>query len=197
MHVGSERHCACPQDDRTAYNQSMIRLIAAGDRKLMRRLNQWHAPRWIRKWMILATRAGDGWLWIALAFVLLLFGGSRRFDALGAAFASLAAGQIAFLVLKQLIGRERPCATEQHCWAKLLPPDRFSFPSGHTITAFSIAVPIGLYYPSLLAGLIFCALSIAFSRVLLGLHYLSDVLAGVLIGCSIGIGAFSLLGPGL
>jgi undecaprenyl-diphosphatase len=175
----------------------MIRMIHAGDRKVMLRLNQWPAPKWIRKWMVLATRAGDGWLWIALAFVLLLAGGSRRFDALGAAFASLAAGQLLFLVLKQCIGRERPCATEQHCWARLLPPDRFSFPSGHTITAFAVAVPIGLYYTSLLPGLIFCAMSIASSRVLLGLHYLSDVLAGIVIGCAVGIGAFSLLGPGL
>ena len=177
--------------------EGMIRLITAGDRKVMLRLNQWAAPRWIREWMMLATWAGDGWLWIALAFVLLLAGGASRFDALGAAFASLAVGQVLFFVLKQAIGRERPCATEQHCWARLLPPDRFSFPSGHTITAFAVAVPIGLYYPSLLAGLIFCAMSIAASRVLLGLHYLSDVLAGILIGCAVGLTAFSLLGPGL
>jgi len=147
--------------------------------------------------MVIATRAGDGWLWIALALVLLLAGGAPRFDALGAAFASMIAGQLLFLVMKHLIGRERPCATEQHCWARLLPPDRFSFPSGHTITAFAVAVPIGLYYPSLLAGLIFCALSIASSRVLLGLHYLSDVLAGIAIGCMVGLASFSILGPGL
>lgn len=175
----------------------MIRLIHAGDRKVMLRLNQWQAPRWIREWMMFATRAGDGWLWIALALILLLAGGDRRFDALGAAFASLIAGQVLFLVLKHWIGRERPCATEQHCWARLLPPDRFSFPSGHTITAFAVAVPIGLYYPTLLAGLIFCAMSIAASRVLLGLHYLSDVLAGIVIGCVVGLAAFSVLGPGL
>jgi len=163
----------------------------------MRRLNRWAAPRWIRQWMIIATRAGDGWLWMAIAAVVFLFGGDTRYAALETAFASLVVGQAAFLVLKQIIGRERPCATEQHCWAKLLPPDRFSFPSGHTITAFSLALPIGLYYPTLLAGLIFCALSIAASRILLGLHYLSDVLAGILIGCAVGVAAWSLLTPGL
>jgi undecaprenyl-diphosphatase len=175
----------------------MIRLIHAGDRKVMLRLNQWYAPRWIRKWMVLATRAGDGWLWIAVALVLALAGGALRFEALGAALASLLAGQFLFLVLKRWIGRERPCATEEHCWARLLPPDRFSFPSGHTITAFAVAVPIGLFYPSLLAGLIFCAVSIASSRVLLGLHYLSDVLVGIVIGCAVGVASFSILGPGL
>ncbi len=168
----------------------MIRLITAGDRKLMRRLNRWEAPYWIRKWMVVASRGGDGWLWSAIGLILMLFGGLRRFDALEAAFVSVGVGQLTFLILKRIIGRERPCATEPHCWALLLPPDRFSFPSGHTITAFAIALPLGLYYPALLAGLVFCACSVAASRVILGLHYLSDVIAGVLIGAAIGIAAF-------
>jgi undecaprenyl-diphosphatase len=169
---------------------NMIRLITAGDRKLMRRLNQWEAPHWIRKWMLFASRGGDGWLWSAIGLILLFFGGARRFDALGAGFVSVGAGQLAFFVLKRVIGRERPCATEPHCWSILLPPDRFSFPSGHTITAFAIAISLGLYYPALLLGLVFCALSVGASRMILGLHYLSDVLAGILIGVTIGVAAF-------
>jgi undecaprenyl-diphosphatase len=53
--------------------------------------------------------------------------------------------------------------------------------------AFAITASIGLYYPALLAGLIFCATSVAASRVLLGLHYLTDVLAGIALGCLIGM----------
>lgn len=172
-------------------------MIVAGDRKVMLRVNHWAAPRWIQKWMTTASRAGDGWLWIAIGAVLLCFGGDRRYDALGAAFLSMASGLGMFWLLKRLTGRERPCSMEAHCWSKLLPPDRFSFPSGHTITAFAVAVPLGLFYPSLLAGLIFCAVSVALSRVLLGLHFLSDVLAGILIGCTLGVVSFSLLGAGL
>jgi len=172
----------------------MIRLIAAGDRKLMRRLNRWDAPGWIRKWMVLATRAGDGWLWIALGLVLMAFGGAQRWDAVESALGAVFVGQAAFMALKRITGRERPCATEFHCWSRLLPPDRFSFPSGHTITAFCVAVPVGLYYPALMAGLLFCALSVASSRLLLGLHYLSDVLAGIVIGTGIGYAAFVLSG---
>jgi undecaprenyl-diphosphatase len=168
----------------------MIRLINMGDRKIMRRLNRWEAPHWIRKWMVLASRGGDGWLWSVIGLVLLLFGGSRRFDALGAGVVSVGVGQLTFFVMKRMIGRERPCATEAHCWAILLPPDRFSFPSGHTITAFAIAFSLGLYYPGLLAGFIFCAVSVAASRVILGLHYISDVLAGILIGTAVGVAAF-------
>jgi undecaprenyl-diphosphatase len=59
---------------------------------------------------------------------------------------------------------------------------QFSFPSGHTITAFSVAVSLSLFYPELTVGLLFCAVSVAASRILLGMHFLSDVLAGAAIG---------------
>ncbi len=85
-------------------------------------------------------------------------------------------GIAAFIFLKKCANRQRPCAIEPHCWATLLPPDRFSFPSGHTITAFAVALSLAGFYPSLLVGLLFCASSIAVSRILLGMHFLSDVL---------------------
>jgi undecaprenyl-diphosphatase len=172
----------------------MIRLISAGDRKLMLRVNRWEAPQWIRRWMLLASKGGDGWLWSVIGLILLLFGGSQRYDALTAGFEAVGVSQITFFVLKRVIGRERPCAIEPHCWSLLLPPDRFSFPSGHTMTAFAIALALGLYYPSLLIGLVFCAASVGASRVILGLHYLSDVVVGVLIGSAIGI-AMAEWGP--
>jgi undecaprenyl-diphosphatase len=172
----------------------MIRLIAAGDRKLMLRVNQWPAPRWIRNWMMWASRAGDGWLWIGVGLIVVLLGGSDRFQALEAGLLAVGAGLAGFFMLKRITGRERPCALETHCWADLLPPDRFSFPSGHTITAFAVAISIGGYYPALLIGLLFCALSVAASRILLGLHYLSDVLAGMAIGAGFGLAAIGWFG---
>ncbi len=138
--------------------------------------------------MVGASRAGDGWGWMIVGLGVLLWGGATRFRALEAALISVFSGQVLFTVLKRVTGRARPCATEAHSWATLLPPDRFSFPSGHTITAFAVAVPLGLFYPAMLAGLTFCAMSVASSRILLGLHYLSDVIAGIAIGCLIGMG---------
>jgi undecaprenyl-diphosphatase len=171
----------------------MIQYIANGDRRIMLRVNRWRAPTWVQRWMVFASRGGDGWLWSAVGLVLLLFGGPRRSEALRAGFVATAVSQAAFFVMKRCFGRERPCATEPHCWATLLPPDRFSFPSGHTMTAFAITFALGSYYPNLLAGLIFCAISVAASRVMLGLHYLSDVVAGMVVGSAIGIGAALLL----
>jgi undecaprenyl-diphosphatase len=129
-------------------------------------------------WMLMATRGGDGWLWLALGLAVALYGGPERLHALLAATLAVAAGIILFITLKHAFRRERPCGLEPHCWAELLPPDQFSFPSGHSITAFAVAVSLGGFYPELLPALLFCAISIAASRVVLGMHFLSDVLAG-------------------
>ncbi len=161
---------------------AMLDYIAHRDHTLMRRVNRWHAPRWIRAWMLCATRGGEGWLWYTLGAVFLLTGGPRRFHAVAAAALAAALGVTLFLRLKKAAARRRPCAFEPHCWAILLPPDQFSFPSGHTITAFAVAVSLSRFYPELSLGLFFCALSIAASRILLGMHFLSDVLAGAAIG---------------
>jgi undecaprenyl-diphosphatase len=171
---------------------SVLNLIASGDYRLMRRVNRWHAPRWIRVWMLCATRGGDGWLWYALGLIIALAGGPHRFAAAGSAALAAGAGIAVFLKVKKLAGRKRPCAIESHCWASLLPPDQFSFPSGHTITAFSVTVALAQFYPALLIGLLFCAVSVAASRIVLGMHFLSDVLAGAAIGALLGLTSASL-----
>ena len=166
--------------------------VQAGDHRLMHHVNRWRPPRWMRLWMIAATRGGDGWLWYAMGLVVALFGGSERFHALLAAAASVSVGIVLFRNLKRAFGRKRPCALEPHCWATLLPPDQFSFPSGHTITAFAVTVSLGMFYPAMLPGLFFCAVSVALSRILLGMHFLSDVLAGAALGTALGYGFATL-----
>jgi len=101
-----------------------------------------------------------------------------------------AAGILTFYAIKKAVGRKRPCTLEPHCWSTLLPPDQFSFPSGHSITAFAVATSLALSYPALMAVLLFCALSVAVSRIVLGMHFLSDVLVGALLGTLLGYGAF-------
>ena len=164
--------------------------IQSNDYRLMRRVHHWRAPRWFRIAMIVATRGGDGWLWYAFGLILLLAGGEHRFAAIGAAATSAAAGIFIFRALKHTSRRKRPCEIEPHCWASILPPDKYSFPSGHAITAFAVAVSVGMFYPYLLACLVFAALMIAASRIALGMHFLSDVAAGIVLGAALGAASF-------
>jgi undecaprenyl-diphosphatase len=165
-----------------SFTQAIIGFGTRTDYSLMRRVNRWSAPKWFRVWMLIATRGGDGWLWWATGMAVAIFGGADRVPALCTAALAVTTGILLFRKLKRMIGRKRPCTLEPHCWATLLPPDQFSFPSGHTITAFAMAVSLGGFYPALLPGLLFCAASVAASRILLGLHFLTDVIAGAALG---------------
>ena len=166
--------------------------LSAPDYFLMLRLNRWRPPRWIRVWMLVASRAGDGWLWWCCGLAVLVSRDSARHQAIAAAALAVVAGIITFKVLKRSVGRRRPCALEPHCWANLLPPDQFSFPSGHSITAFAVAVSLGTFYPAALPVLMFCAVSVAISRLLLGMHFLTDVVAGAALGTTLGYSAARL-----
>jgi undecaprenyl-diphosphatase len=170
----------------------MLQFIATRDLKLMRKVNKWPAPRWVRRLAIAATRAGDGWLWYLTGLSILLLGGAERLTAVASAGSAALVGVGLFTSLKKLSGRKRPCEIEPHCWATLLPPDQFSFPSGHTITAFAVAIALGEFYPALLPPLLVCALLIATSRILLGMHFLSDVVVGALLGAGLALTSHSL-----
>jgi undecaprenyl-diphosphatase len=173
-------------------HQTMLHYITTRDHRIMRRVNKWPAPKWVRLWAIAATRAGDGWLWYLTGLAILLFGGRERLTAIAAAGSAALVGVGVFTSIKKLSGRKRPCEIEPHCWARLLPPDQFSFPSGHTITAFAVALGVSAFYPMLAPLLIFAALSIAVSRILLGMHFLSDVVVGAIIGSGLALTSYSV-----
>jgi undecaprenyl-diphosphatase len=141
--------------------------------------------------MIAATRLGDGGLWYSLAALLLVFGGPQRYAAVSAAAMAATVGVGVFKLLKRLSHRKRPCQLEPHCWSKVLPPDKFSFPSGHTMTAFSIALVLSYFYRGVEIPVYFFACSIAISRIVLGMHFLSDVLAGAILGIGLGCAALT------
>jgi len=140
--------------------------------------------------MLSSTRGGDGWFWALCGLALLASNEPEKSAALLAAGIAVAAGILVFTVLKRAVNRRRPCELEPHCWATLLPPDQFSFPSGHSITAFAVAIPLSLFYPMLAPLLLSVAAMIALSRMMLGMHFLTDVMAGSAIGSGLGIAAY-------
>ncbi|NLW88746.1 MAG: phosphatase PAP2 family protein [Clostridiaceae bacterium] len=127
-----------------------------------------------------------GIIWLAVAITLYVTKISREatFCILGALFSSVF---IANIVLKRAMKRERPFLIRDDRQTIIAPPDDFSFPSGHTYSSFAAATAILMYAPRLgIIALVYAA-GIAFSRLYLYVHYLSDVLFGILFGVGTGI----------
>jgi undecaprenyl-diphosphatase len=169
------------------------RTLSAPDYNLMRRLNRWSAPRWIRWWMLLATRAGDGWLWGMIGIAVIFSTDAQRFRAIEAAACAVAIGIIIFHKVKRVVCRIRPRDIEPHCWANIITTDKFSFPSGHSTTAFAVALSLGSFYPEILPVLLILAANVAISRVIVGMHFLSDVIVGSGAGALLGYAAYRLV----
>lgn len=167
--------------------------LATSDKRLMRRINRWQAPRWFRWWMLLATRAGDGWLWGLIGVAVLLSADANRYRAIEAAACAVACGIAMFHKVKRIFCRTRPRDIEPHCWANIVTRDRFSFPSGHSTTAFAVALSLGSFYPEILPLLLVLAANVAISRVVVGMHFLSDVLVGSGAGALLGYVAFRMI----
>jgi undecaprenyl-diphosphatase len=165
-------------------------LALASDDRLSGRLVEWRAPRWVRVWMLTATRLGDGGIWILTA-VLLAASGLRGLQVLGAGAVAAAIANVLLVLVKRRVQRSRPWErAKPHSFevAPLawFPSDRFSFPSGHALNSFAVGSVIALAFPPVAVPVLALAASVAASRVLLGLHWLSDVLAGAFAGLVIG-----------
>ena len=94
-------------------------------------------------------------------------------------------GVILYKFLKKVFVRERPFITHSTIDLAMAPLDRYSFPSGHTLHAVSFAWQATAHFPELGWVLVPLAALIAASRVVLGLHYPTDVLVGAALGGSL------------
>lgn len=135
------------------------------------------------------TKLGDnGMIWILLTIICLLVRKYRKTGCMmaGSLFLTLLVNNI---ILKNLIARIRPYEVVEGL-QRLLPAQRdYSFPSGHTGSSIAVALVLFFCMPRRygIPALILAVL-IAFSRLYLGVHYLSDVLGGALIGIGIAFG---------
>jgi len=139
-----------------------------------------------------ASRLGDGVVWYVMIAALLCFGRHGALVALQMAVSGLA-GLLLYKYLKRTFVRERPFITHLGITRAGAPLDRFSFPSGHTMHAVCFTVVVVSGFPVLAVVLVPLAATIALSRVVLGLHYPSDVLVGALLGAGMAAATLSLL----
>lgn len=150
--------------------------------RLALRLNQANHRALISRFFGLVSRLGDGLFWYSLMSALLLYDGVA---ALRPVLTMIAAGITCTLIYKWVkarTSRPRPCQRVPAIRLTTLPLDRFSFPSGHTLHAVCFTLVACAAYPGMTPALVPFAVLVAASRLILGLHWISDVIAGAVIG---------------
>jgi len=151
-----------------------------------------HLGDWpyVEKFFALISRIGNGVFWYGLIIILPVA------DSVNGLIASVHMTVVGltclalYKVLKNNLVRQRPYLKWNNIRNGTAPLDLYSFPSGHTLHAVAFTMVALSYYPMLSPLLVCITLLIALSRVILGLHYPSDVLVGALIGAVVALISF-------
>ncbi|GAB4525311.1 MAG: hypothetical protein Fur0018_09630 [Anaerolineales bacterium] len=167
--------------------QSLLRL----DADWSARMRVAERPGKLRTLAALLAHSGDSWFWgLGLALLAMTARGFWRTWAL-TLLAVIAVAAVLVLLIKFSVRRRRP----EGEWGQIYRnTDPHSFPSGHAVRAVMLAVlTLGIGPHGLGLVLLFWAPLVALARVAMGVHYLSDVVAGGVLGLIIGLAALQVL----
>ena len=148
------------------------------------RINRLSHKAWIRRFFSVISKLGDGGFWALMALAMYLLRGSRALPLIAQMAATGSVGIILYKLLKNRLVRERPYVNHHDILCGTAPLDKYSFPSGHTLHAVSFTILLWSFEPLMLMIAAPFAILVAASRVILGLHYPSDVIVGAAIGAT-------------
>jgi undecaprenyl-diphosphatase len=170
-----------------------LRSILELDAQLSNQMRVAEKPGLLRNIAIFFSHSGDSWYWFAILILFWFFSNPqwRKFETVE--FFGIGGLAAVVLAVKFLVRRKRP----EGEWGEIYrSTDPHSFPSGHAARAFMIAVVGTVLAPGWLALLLwFWAPLVALSRVAMGVHYLSDIIAGAIIGILVGILGLQIYQP--
>ena len=163
--------------------------ILAIDLACFRAMAAFPLPKAISLPLILLVRVGDGWIWGLIAVWLWFALPFARVEQIVLhCLLAIGISLILYLPIKFLTKRPRPYDSGLDVTPLVPPLDKYSFPSGHTMNNLAVALVLAQYFPRLTIPALFFPLVLGTLRVLFGVHYLSDIIGGGILG----ICAFSL-----
>ena len=173
------------------FQNTIIKILALDLRGCLY-LNRFSYQQRIALFFKVISRLGDGWFWgVMVAWLWLMQGLSYSFSMLYLLM-SASLGTLIYKILKIKTIRPRPYQVHQVILLGERPLDHFSFPSGHTLHAVMATTLMGFVQPIMLWLMLPFTILVALSRVILGLHYPSDVIVGAVIGASLAGAAIAL-----
>jgi undecaprenyl-diphosphatase len=163
------------------YAQNFLEL----DLRLSNSLRVAERPGWMRTTAAILAHSGDSWFWLLGLGTAYLFAPEAWKVRLVIMIAGVIITAVLVLLVKFTVRRQRPAGEWGHIYRS---SDPHSFPSGHAARAVMLAVLAAGLGPAWLAGLLLVwAPLVGLARVAMGVHFLSDVLAGMLLGSLIGL----------
>ena len=139
----------------------------------------------IRRFFSVVSKLGDGGFWVVVGLAVIPIQGTQALPLVVHMAVTAGVGVLVYKLLKNRLVRERPYINHGGIVCGTAPLDRYSFPSGHTLHAVCFAVMLSQIEPLLMPLVVPFAFLVAASRVILGLHYPSDVVVGAAIGATL------------
>jgi undecaprenyl-diphosphatase len=169
---------------------------AQGSSRFFNWLDSWEQPlvrgmmqtatfRPVRAVVSFLNWVGNGWLYLFLLAAVLGFEPTRGLMPCVAAGLSVGAAFIFYYLVKPRVARLRPCEGDPRITAWVAPLDEYSCPSGHSMTAAAVAMPLWIGLQEYQVAIAAVGVLIGWSRIASGHHYLSDVVLGTLLGFAV------------